>query len=342
MLRTCLLTAILLGLLSTAAFRSGETAPNLATYASSLISTFDDDQKVKALMPYESEQRTGWHFIPKKTRKGLTLGEMNDAQRTAALRLVRAALSETGYDKTRRIMGLETVLRQLEGEDRNWPRDSQLYYMTLFGDPAADDRWAMSFEGHHVSLNFVVRDGKVVDSTPQFLASNPAIIKTANDQGYPVGSAVLYDEEQLGFELINDLAEEQRQQAVIAANSPPELRFAGISQPEIGEPEGLPYTRMNDDQRKLLRRLVMLYVDVASDDIADNRRDVIAADGWDDVHFGWAGASEPGIGHYYRIQGKSFLIELVNSAPDPEGNVANHLHSNLRDLTGDFDLPITR
>ena len=61
---------------------------------------------------------------------------MNTAQRTAALRLVRAALSEVGYDKASKIMLLEGVLRELEGDKRAWDRDPEMYYMTIFGTPA--------------------------------------------------------------------------------------------------------------------------------------------------------------------------------------------------------------
>ena len=58
------------------------------------------------------------------------------------------------------------------------------------------------------------------------------------------------------------------------------------------------------------------------------------------VHFAWAGADKPGIGHYYRIQGPTFLIEFVNTQPDSAGNPANHIHSVWRDMRGDFALPI--
>ena len=53
----------------------------------------------------------------------------------------------------------------------------------------------------------------------------------------------------------------------------------------------------------------------------------------------WLGALEPGIGHAYRVQGSTFLIEFVNVQPDAEGTPANHIHCVWRDMTGDFDLP---
>ena len=52
------------------------------------------------------------------------------------------------------------------------------------------------------------------------------------------------------------------------------------------------------------------------------------------------GPKRPGVGHYYVIQGQSFVIEFVNIQPDAAGNPANHIHCVWRDMDGDFDLPI--
>ncbi len=312
----------------------------MATFADSFISTLSDDQKSVALMPYDSPQRTDWHFIPKKSRKGLVMREMNTAQRTAALRLVRAALSESGYDKASKIMMLEGVLRRLEGEDRTWERDPHKYYMTIFGTPGETGAWGLSFEGHHLSLNFVCRDGKVVDSTPQFFAANPATIMNDVEGPLGKGTRVLRDEEDLAFELVNSLSDAQSEQAIIDEQAPKELRFAGEAQPKVGEPEGISQSKLNEKQKKLLKELVYVYANAVADKIAKERREMIDHNGWENIHFAWAGAQEPGVGHYYRIRGKSFLIELVNTQADAAGNPANHIHSVWRDLTGDFDLPI--
>jgi hypothetical protein len=56
----------------------------------------------------------------------------------------------------------------------------------------------------------------------------------------------------------------------------------------------------------------------------------------DHVYFAWAGATKPGVGHYYRVQGPTFVLELVNIQSDPAGNPANHIHSVWRSLQGDF------
>ena len=307
-------------------------------FANSFLDSLEDKKEI-AMMPYDSDKRVDWHFIPKKTRKGLVMREMNSAQRTAALRLLRATLSEVGYDKASTIMLMEGVLRELEGKGRNWERDPHKYYVTIFGTPSASDPWALSFEGHHLSLNFSFRDGKVVDSTPQFFAANPATIM--NDVSGPVGKGtrVLKDEEQLAFDLVNALSDEQRKMAMIAEEAPSEIRFAGEAQVKVGDPEGIAFSALSNDDKATLKQLVESYVNAVPEKIANERREQIEADGWDGVHFAWAGSIKPGVGHYYRVRGKRFLIEFVNTQPDAAGNPANHIHCVWRDVSGDFDLP---
>jgi hypothetical protein len=43
------------------------------------------------------------------------------------------------------------------------------------------------------------------------------------------------------------------------------------------------------------------------------------------------GATKPGEGHYYRVQGSTFLIEFDNTQND-----ANHIHCVWRDFNGDW------
>ena len=316
----------------------------METFANSFLGSLDDTQRSTATMPYDSPQRVRWHFVPMKSRKGLVLSEMNEAQRTAALRLLRATLSEAGYDKANQIMMLETTLKMLEGDGGTWSRDSQKYYLTIFGDPSPAGAWGLSFEGHHLSLNFVCRDGIVVDSTPQFFAANPATIMSdvKAPEGVLVlgkGTRVLRDEEELAFKLLRSMTEEQLSAAVIAEEAPKEIRFAGDAQAIANQPEGIGFGELNHEQRHVLKSLVEVYVNAVAGKVADQRRQRIKKNGWGPLHFAWAGAKKPGIGHYYRVQGKDFLIEFVNTQPDAAGNPANHIHCILRDLTGDFDLP---
>jgi hypothetical protein len=57
----------------------------------------------------------------------------------------------------------------------------------------------------------------------------------------------------------------------------------------------------------------------------------IRAEEFNAIRFGWAGSTKAGKPHYYRIQGKSFLVEFDNVQ-----NGANHIHTVWRDFNGDF------
>lgn len=314
----------------------GMTAAGMA-----YVATLTAEQKVASVMDYDTPKRLDWHFIPKPERKGLQIKHMTEDQRKAAFALLKSALSEVGYDKARKIMELEKVLAELEKERKGGPiRDHERYYYTLFGQPTADGRWGLSIEGHHLSLNFVVEKNTVISSTPTFFAANPTEIKPNMAGPFKPGLRVLAKEESIAFELLHSLNDEQRKAAIIAEKSPEEIRAAGESESPAYAADGIGYEKLNADQQKLLKQLVGVYARNVPDDLAHGRIDAIEKAGVEKVYFAWAGADKPGIGHYYRIQGPTFLIELVNTQPDAAGNPASHIHCVWRDPTGDFAIPV--
>jgi hypothetical protein len=321
------------------AFQRLSSGAAMTEAAGKFLATLDENQKKQTVLPYDTPKRLEWHFIPKDQRKGLQVKEMNEAQRRALHGLLTTALSEAGYDKATKIMALETILNKLEQGGRNI-RDPQRYYVTLFGDAQENERWGLSFEGHHLSLNFVVEKGQVISSTPAMMGANPATVMTEISGGLPKGTRVLAKEEQLAFDLLAALKDEQRTKAIIAAKAPGEMRAAGEPQPPTEAPAGLPAAEMTEDQKTLLTNLITVYADNMPEDVKEARLGAIQEAGPDKVHFAWAGAQKPGVGHYYRIQGPTFVIEFVNVQPDAAGNVANHIHSAWRDLRGDFAIPI--
>ena len=346
--RTCLLLACFVVVVGVAASLGARAALQatavvpLEEAATRWIATLDDAQKARGLRPFADASRTDWHFVPKPERKGVQLRDMTPAQEQAALQLLGAALSEVGYDKARTIMSLDEILRRLEGSRAKNVRDPKRYFFTVFGTPAETGTWGLSIEGHHLSFNVTVRDGVVVDSTPQFLGANPAAVKTSFPGLPEPGERVLGAEESLAFDLVRSLDAAQRTQAVIAAEAPREIRAAGKPQPALDPPAGVSHADLTPAQRELLHRLVETYAEVMPAEVAAERLRLIetAAGGWDAVRFAWLGPLEPGIGHGYRIEGPSFVVEFVNNQPDAEGTPANHIHCIWRDTTGDFDLPV--
>jgi hypothetical protein len=319
------------------------TGVSVTQAAKAFVAALSTDQKTAAVLPAGSPQRIAWHFIPKDQRKGLQVKHMKDAQRQAALVLLRSVLSQAGYDKATKIMALEGILRELEQGRKGSPiRDPQRYYFTLFGEPSEAGRWGMSIEGHHLSLNFTVDSGIVIASTPTFFAANPTVVREGLPGNVPQGTRVLAEEELVAFQLLESLDAQQRKTAILEAKAPREIRAAGEPQPPAYAPDGLSLAGLNETQQKLLKKLIAVYAGNLPTDLAAARLRAIDEAGDDKVYFAWAGADRPGIGHYYRIQGPTFLIELVNTQPDSAGNPASHIHSVWRDPTGDFAIPAKR
>lgn len=308
--------------------------------AIALVKSLDEKQRQQVVLSYDTPQRLGWHFIPKDQRKGLQLRDMSPQQQKLALEVLRAALSQIGADKAQAIMDLENILNHLEGEKARFARDPLRYYWTVFGQPSEDGKWGLSIEGHHLSLNFVFDGNRVVAHTPAFFGANPAVVKGDYPVGPKKGTRVLKKEEVLAFELLKSLDDPQRRKAVLADKAPSEMRAAGEPHPPQTKPEGLAAAELSTEQVEILRSLIGAYLENMPEEVARQRWEEINKADLKNVYFAWAGAQEPGEGHYYRLQGPTFLVEFVNTQPDSAGNKANHIHSVWRNMAGDFGVPV--
>jgi uncharacterized protein DUF3500 len=100
-------------------------------------------------------------------------------------------------------------------------------------------------------------------------------------------------------------------------------------------PKGLSAGQMTADQRSTLTALIRQYVDRLPEELAAIHAARLTGQTLDVTHFAWAGGSEPGEPHYYRIQGPRLLIEYDNTQND-----ANHIHAVWRDPEGDFGVDL--
>jgi hypothetical protein len=308
---------------------AGAPGQDMAAAADKLLSALAPEQKERAVFQFNDEQRVDWHFIP-KARKGLPFKEMTPEQREAAHALLQTALSASGLTKATNIMSLEYVL--FERESQSPRRDAGLYYVTIFGKPGTDV-WGWRLEGHHLSLNFVVLAGKVLSVTPSFFGADPAQVL----QGPRKGLQPLGKEEDLARELVKALDPEQRKTAVLSAEAPRDIITGSSRKAKALEPMGIPSAKLTESQRAILLNLLKEYVFRYRDEIADDDLRKIRQHGEDKLYFAWAGGTEPGQGHYYRIQGPTFLMEFDNTQ-----NQANHIHTVWRDLENDFGDDVLR
>jgi hypothetical protein len=331
----CGLSCVSSGLARDVAERA--TGVQMARAAQRFVSSLSPEQRAKATLKFDNPARLDWHNIPKDQRKGLQLRDLSAEQQKLVHELLKVSLSETGYDKAVKILALENNLHEGEKNRPNSPlRDPLRYFLTIFGEPGERGEWGWSFEGHHMSLNFVIRDGLVVCETPSFWGANPATVRTFVDGGPEVGTRTLADEEKFAFALLDSLDDAQREKAVIADKAPDDYRAPGKPQPPHTPPSGLAAAEMTDAQKQTLRSLLASYSGHLADDISVAQMKEIDDHGLDKVYFAWQGAQKPGVGHAYRVQGPTFLLELVNIQSDPAGNPANHIHSVWRSLEGDF------
>jgi hypothetical protein len=292
--------------------------------ANRFLEVLGPDQRSKATFVFDDDQRMDWHYIPKE-RKGLPLREMTPYQRHLASALLASGLSQVGYIKAVTIMSLEDVLRIIEN-DSGERRNPEKYYFTIFGTPSDSGTWGWRIEGHHLSQNYTVMNGQVVDS-PSFFGSNPAEVR----QGPRKGLRALSAEDSMGLELIGTLDEPLRKAAIVDAKAYSDILSAASRKVALaGQPSGLSAARMNSMQFDALRALAELYARNLPDELAQRRLQQVDREGRS-AYFAWAGGINPGDPHYYRIQASSFLIEF----DDTQDN-ANHIHSVWRDLRNDF------
>lgn len=314
-------------------FAANKAATEMAAAANAFLGSLDAKQKARATYDLKAEDRFKWHFIPtemiKGGRTGLPMTEMNKKQKALAKALVKSGMSNRGFRKTTQIMMLEGLLRDIEKQagGGRFDRNPIWYFVSIFGKPSATGTWAWRFEGHHLSLAFTIIDGKAVVSTPSFMGSNPAEVKTGKNKGL----RVLGKEEDLARTLVKSLNDEQRSKTVFSEKAPRDILTSANREAESLKPVGIGFGKLNKDQQRTLRQLVNEYVNRVRPELAKADLAKIAKSGWKKVSFAWAGGFEPGEGHYYRVQGPSFLLEYANTQ-----NNAAHVHATWREFKGDY------
>src|SRR5438445_3270094 len=163
--------------------------PRVVAAAHAFLATLTPEERAKVAFGFQSSQRTGWSNLPSGIfqRKGLRLGDLAPAARTAALGSVAAALSQSGYEKVTAIMEADEVLKSAGGGRTGgrqgaaggagrggairFGRDE--YYIALLGEPSDTTPWLIQFGGHHLAINVTIV-GRTSVLTPSLPATQPA------------------------------------------------------------------------------------------------------------------------------------------------------------------------
>lgn len=308
----------------------------MVTAANAFLSTLDAKQRQSVLFSYDdNEQRKRWSNLPVSIvpRAGISLRDMDTAQRSAAMALVSAALSARGFEKVQQIMQGDEVNKLNDGNNPIFGKD--LYYISILGTPSEKNPWMLQFGGHHLALNITVAaDNGVL--TPTLTGAQPALYTMNGKTVRPLGQ-----ESDKAFALLNALDEAQRKQAILSYRLADLVLGPGQDGKTI-QPEGLKVSAMNDRQRAMLLDLISEWANIIHESAAAARMTEIKA-GLDDTWFAWSGPTTviPGrnITAYYRIQGPNLVIEYAPQRLG--GDPSMHVHTMYRDPTNDYGRKFT-
>ena len=248
-------------------------------------------------------------------------------------------------------------------------RDPLAYGISIFGDPSGSQPWGWRFGGHHISMNYLVTS-EGIRSLPSFFGSDRAITPATGVNAMrplegeeELGRALLQmlSPEQRARAVISpvpppDIVTANR--ASIADGDRPMsfdeiwrngksmnpnsagfrqlLEYLGVTESHLGlteyttTPRGLPFTDMTGEQKTAMGALLHQYIDRMPEEVAaaeQARLDTAARS----LHFAWAGGTEVGEPHYYRVQGDTLLVEYDNAQAR-----GNHIHTVWRDPRQDF------
>ncbi|MFZ9387271.1 MAG: DUF3500 domain-containing protein [Chitinophagaceae bacterium] len=322
--KTLLLVMTPLSFLTAYSFFKKE--PSNSKKAIDFINSLNTSQKEKALFPFYHLSPHEWSFLPASTSypDGVAMKDLDTVQKQKLNILLQAYLSTNGYTRTKNIMDLEYILKELQ--PNNTSRIPENYYIAIYGYPHQDSTWGWSFLGHHVALNFTVVKDKIAFA-PFFFGANPVEIK----EGSKKGTRVIKEEEDIAFELINTFTPEQMNKALIQSEPYTEIVTSNSTLVAPLPDAGISMKELTAGQNAILEKLLAAYLSSMPDDLAAMRLKKIKTEDLNSIHFGWAGSLMKSKPHYYRIQGKTFMVEFDNIQ-----NSANHIHTVWRDFNGDF------
>jgi hypothetical protein len=321
--------------------RAEPAAARMAVAAERFLDSLTPEQRKAATFAFDDKERTNWEFVPLQDkdknpgRKGLRLKDMTDAQKKLALDLVAAGTSANGNKQATTIMGLESILKVQEAKGAI-VRDPEWYFFTIFGTPGKTGPWGWRVEGHHLSINYTLKGGEVVSATPTFFGANPSTVK----DGPKKGEQILPEVENLARQLYKSLTDDQRKVALQEKQfGEPKSKTVNSG---VGAAQGIEASKLTSQQREMLAKLVRAYADRHPEEVSQAEYKAIEGAGMDKIHFAYAGSTDPGQQYSYRVQGPSFVIEFLNVQADSAKNPANHIHSALRNIEGDFGVSASK
>ena len=353
----CALATVALAYLPPPALQRPTPAPGTATTAAvaaanAFLGTLGSDLRAKAQLELRPEVRRRWSNLPTGVamqvdqgrtggpfeRNGVKLGALNKAQQEAALALVAATLSPSGYQKVIDIVDADETLEKTSGSAR--PAGSPVrfgraeYYVAILGIPSATTPWMMQFGGHHLAINITIAGGDSV-LTPSHTGAQPTTFVQNGRTVRPLG-----DELDKALALFATLTPDQQKQAILNYKVADVVAGPGLDG-KVVQPEGVRASAFNATQQAMLIELVGEWVGILGSSAAASRMADVKT-GLADTYFAWSGPGTKEGGAYFRIQGPTVLIEYAPQASRGADGLPDHIHTFYRDPTNEYGAKLTR
>ncbi|MEL6299405.1 MAG: DUF3500 domain-containing protein [Pseudomonadota bacterium] len=300
------------------------TGAQMAAAATDLLAALDEAQRAAATFAVGGRRWLRWNYMTGSAfSPGVPMERMTAAQKERALTLLQSGLSQAGFDKAKRVMLQQDILRDLMkkgSQNRNRDRFSVM----VFGEPGASGIWGWRWEGHHLSLTYTLDGPNVVSVTPNSFSSEPNTVW----DGPHKGMTALPDEERLGRQIFADLSPKLQALARFQDRSPGNVRATAGREGRIKTRAGVPLSDLTTPQRDLVVRLLDVYTsDHLPADLAGVQKARAREGDLNAARFAWAGdETREGASIYYRLHGDTFLIEFASLHGQPL-----HLHTAVHD-----------
>ena len=323
-----------------AASTTQETIDATAAAAEEFLATLSEEQKEKVLYDYNDDTKTtSWSNFPVTfvERSGLKLGDLNQEQQKAALKVLKALLNDDAYAKVTGIMEGDQYLYDKAGAT---DLGNTQYNIAFFGNPSNTSAWAVQFGGHHVGINATFDNGAITFA-PTHLGTQPTTYVDDNGQT----KSALGGMYETAFAFYNSLTEEQKSK-LYQGEEVKNLTCAPGDACDYPTGTGIKGSDLTDEQKQLLLKVIANWVDLADSETTQKELDAISAT-LDETYINWSGATtydtSQGTGIYLQISGPKAYIELSsqdNSAGAEINGVSTsgwgHIHTIYRDPTNDY------
>jgi hypothetical protein len=266
--------------------KTGISTGPIVAAANTFLRSLTPAQNIKTLFAVDDSEWRKWSNVDNGiyVRQGVSLEEMNKAQKQAALNLMAESLSAKGLELSFDIMKTDQTLREINNSVLQYGEEK--YFFTVMGVPSNVEPWGWQLDGHHLIVNYFVLGNQVV-VTPMFLGGEPVV----TESGKYKGNEILQDEQNQALALLQSLDVTQRAAAVIQSEKSPTNLLAGAGRDNlILNYEGIPAADLSMDQKHQLVSLIRLYVTNIRKGHAQVRMDEILRH-LDGTYFAWVGGN---------------------------------------------------